>query len=66
MERLAVKTVDLEEYVGCMIERTENFLKFTQPALIQSYSDKFELPKKYTRHLRRQGQCLWQARKLKH
>ncbi len=35
---------DLEEYVGCRIERTANSLKFTQPVLIQSYSDKFEMP----------------------
>jgi hypothetical protein len=29
--------------VGCKIEWTENSLKFTQPVLIQSYSDKIEL-----------------------
>jgi hypothetical protein len=34
---------DLEEYVGCKIERTADSLKFTQPGLIQSYCDKFEL-----------------------
>jgi hypothetical protein len=37
---------DIEEYVGCKIVRTKNSLKFTQPVLMQSYSDKFELPKK--------------------
>ncbi len=26
--------------------RTKNLLKFTQPVLMQCYSDKFELPKK--------------------
>jgi hypothetical protein len=31
---------------GCKIERTANFFKFIQPVLIQSYSDKFELPTK--------------------
>ena len=35
---------DLEEYVGCKIERTANSLKTIQRVLIQSYSDKFELP----------------------
>jgi hypothetical protein len=34
---------DLEEYVGCKIVRTENSLKFTQPVLMQSYSNKFKL-----------------------
>ncbi len=28
------------------MERTKNSLKFTQPVLMQSYNDKFELPKK--------------------
>ncbi len=37
---------DIKEYVGCKIDRTKNSLKFTQPVLMQSYNDKFELPKK--------------------
>jgi hypothetical protein len=37
---------DIKEYVGCKIERTNNSLKFTQPVLMQSYKDKFELSKK--------------------
>jgi hypothetical protein len=37
---------DIKEYVGCKIERTKNSLKFTQPVLMQSYNDKFELSKK--------------------
>ncbi len=37
---------DIEEYVGCKVERTKNLLKFTQLVLMQSYNDKFELPKK--------------------
>jgi hypothetical protein len=46
MERFDCKDCgDLEEYVGCKIEQTENFFKFTQPVLLQSYSDKFELPR---------------------
>jgi hypothetical protein len=36
---------DIEEYVGCKIVRTKNLLKFTQPVLMQSYNDKFKLPK---------------------
>ncbi len=27
---------DIEEYVGCKIERTKNLLKFTQPVLMRS------------------------------
>jgi hypothetical protein len=47
MERFDCKDCgDLEEYMGCKIERTKNSLKFTQPVLIQSCNDKFELPKK--------------------
>ncbi len=35
----------LEEYVGCKITRKGNHsLRFTQPVLIQSLSEKFELP----------------------
>ena len=35
----------LEEYMGCKITRKgKHSLKFTQPVLIQSLSDKFELP----------------------
>ncbi len=37
---------DIKEYMGCKIERTKNLLKFTQPVLMQSYHDKFDLPKK--------------------
>ncbi len=47
MERFDCKDCgDIKEYVGCKIERTKNSLKFTQPVLMQSYNDKFELPKK--------------------
>jgi hypothetical protein len=46
MERFDCKDCgDIEEYVGCKIVRTKNLLKFTQPVLMQSYNDKFELPK---------------------
>jgi hypothetical protein len=47
MERFECKDCgDIEEYMGCKIVRTKNLLKFTQPVLMQSYNDKFELPKK--------------------
>ncbi len=47
MERFDSKDCgDIVEYVGCKVERTKNLLKFTQPVLLQSYNDKFELPKK--------------------
>jgi hypothetical protein len=47
MERFDCKDCgDLEEYVGCKIEWTENSLKFSQDVQIQSYSTKFELPPK--------------------
>jgi hypothetical protein len=47
MERFDCKDCgDIEEYVGCKIVRTKNSLKFTQPVLMQSYNDEFELPKK--------------------
>jgi hypothetical protein len=32
------------EYVGCKIERQPGFIKVTQPVLIQSLEDEFELP----------------------
>jgi hypothetical protein len=32
--------------MGCKIVRTKNSLKFTQLVLMQSYSNKFKLPKK--------------------
>jgi hypothetical protein len=46
MERFDCKDCgDIKEYVGCKIEGTKKSLKFTQ-LLMQSYNDKFELPKK--------------------
>jgi hypothetical protein len=37
---------DIQGYVGCKIESTKNLLKFTQPVLMQSFHDEFDLPKK--------------------
>ena len=47
MERFDCKDCgDIEEYMGSKIVRMKILLKFTQPELMQSYNDKFELPKK--------------------
>jgi hypothetical protein len=35
----------LNEYVGCKIDKGEDFVKFTQPVLLQSYEDGFDLNK---------------------
>ena len=34
---------ELKEYVGCKIERNEDSIRFTQPVLIQSFTDEFEV-----------------------
>ena len=39
---------DVKEYVGCKIDRTANTLKFTQPVLLQSLSDEFDIPETTT------------------
>ena len=47
MERFECEDVgDIVEYVGCKIEidREKQTLKFTQPVLLQSYEDEFDLP----------------------
>ncbi len=45
MKRLECKDCDeMEEYVGCKVTRVRGSLKFTQPVLLQSFSDEFELP----------------------
>ena len=38
---------DLDEYIGCKLERNveDGWVKFTQPVLLQSFEDEFELPK---------------------
>jgi hypothetical protein len=38
-------TGELNEYVGFKIDRNEDSVKFTQPVLIQSYEDEFDLNK---------------------
>ena len=37
---------NMDEYVGCKIERGHGYLKFTQPVLMQSYEDEFNLPER--------------------
>jgi hypothetical protein len=34
---------ELTEYVGCMVERTPYYVRFTQPVLLQSYVDEFSI-----------------------
>ena len=35
---------ELMEYIKCKIERGEGWMKLTQPVLLQSFKDKFDLP----------------------
>ena len=35
---------ELKEYVGCKIERKGNRIKLTQPVLVQSFADEFDIP----------------------
>ena len=41
---------EFTEYVGCKIDRNKHSIKFTQPVLLQSFKDKFELPNEYMKH----------------
>jgi hypothetical protein len=34
---------ELTEYVGCKVERTKDYVRFTQPVLLQSYVDEFSI-----------------------
>ena len=34
---------EMKEYIGCKIDRTEDSIKITQPVLMQSYTDEFDL-----------------------
>ncbi|KAL7566370.1 hypothetical protein ACA910_011113 [Epithemia clementina (nom. ined.)] len=38
---------ELNEYIGCKVDihRRKHFIKLTQPVLIRSFNDKFQLPK---------------------
>jgi hypothetical protein len=45
MERFDCDEVgELTEYIGCKIDRDEGFMKLTQPVLLQSFEDEFDLP----------------------
>ena len=35
---------EFKEYVGCKITQVEGMIKITQPVLLQSYEDEFNLP----------------------
>jgi hypothetical protein len=35
---------EMREYVGCRIERNDGYVKLTQPVLVQSFEDEFEIP----------------------
>ena len=51
---------ELNEYVGCKIERNwkERWVKITQPVLLQSFEDEFELPRTDYRTPAETGQVL--------
>jgi hypothetical protein len=34
---------ELTKYVGCMVDRTPYYVRFTQPVLLQSYVDEFSI-----------------------
>ena len=42
---------DLNEYVGIKVEQREDEFKLTQPVLVQSLEDEFEIPKNTPKHL---------------
>jgi hypothetical protein len=35
---------DLTEYIGCKVDREDDLMRLTQPVLLQSFEDEFELP----------------------
>ena len=37
-------TGNMSKYVGCKLDRSKGALTFTQPVLLQSFWDKFDLP----------------------
>ena len=51
---------NMDEYVGCKIDRNwaDRSLKVTQPVLLQSYTDEFELPKEAPAIPAEEGQIL--------
>jgi len=42
---------DLDEYMGVKVDRREDEFKLTQPVLVQSLEDEFEIPKNTLKHL---------------
>ena len=50
---------ELDEYVGCKITRIgNNALKFTQPVILQSYTDEFDHPHRKFPTPATAGDCL--------
>jgi hypothetical protein len=51
---------ELKEYVGCKIERSlaDRWMKLTQPVMIQSFTDEFDLPTETTALPARVGEVL--------
>ena len=54
------ETGNMDEYVGCKIERNwnERYLRFTQPVMIQSFSDEFNIEKNKAKTPAEPGQVL--------
>jgi hypothetical protein len=49
MERFDCNEIsELTEYIICKIDRGDGFIKLTQPVLLQSFEDKFDLPETKT------------------
>jgi hypothetical protein len=45
MERFDCDEIgELTEYIGCKIDRGEGYMKLTQPVLLQSFQDEFDIP----------------------
>jgi hypothetical protein len=45
MERFDCDEVgELKEYIGCRVDRGDGIMKLTQPVLLQSFEDEFDLP----------------------
>ena len=54
---------ELKEYVGCKVENSGKRIKLTQPVLMQSYEDEFDLPKK-NQKLQQNQERFWQYQRM--
>jgi hypothetical protein len=41
---------ELTEYMGCKIERTDDYVKYTQPVLLKSFVDGFNVESRKSTH----------------